>query len=378
MVNKKLIDNTCVSYKSPKFVVDKDIACFDIDYTIIKTKSGRTFPKDTNDWELLYDNTKDVLKKLSKNYNIVFISNQAGIGKGKIKLDDWYDKVKNIINKLGIPVCVYASIENDKYRKPSPGMWQLFLDEFKLPEDIAKNSFYCGDAAGRVNNWKKGVKKDFSDSDRKFAINSNLKFYCPEEIFLGEKKISKSKWELKGLNPNDIPQLTINNKTVDLAKIIKNKQQLVINVGYPGSGKSTYTKQFEKYGWVVANQDTCKTLAKCIKLCKETLLNKKNIVIDNTNADIKTREKYIEIAKSINKNIYITCLHFTTPMEISQHNNKYRNYISNNLVKRIPDLVYYVYRKKFVEPNIDEGFNKIINIPFVLNNISKEYYMYYS
>lgn len=382
MINKKLINGTCLSIKSSNFVVDKKIACFDIDYTIIKTKSGKLFPKDTNDWELLYDNTKDVLQEFSKNYNIVFMSNQGNIGKDKVKIDDWANKIKNIIKELDISICVYASIENDKYRKPSPGMWYLFLDEYKLSENIAKKSFYCGDAAGRIKDWKPGIKKDFSDSDRKFAINLNLKFYCPEEIFLGENQISENKWKLKGLNPTNIPNLlksTIDKIIVNLTS--KHKQQLIINVGYPGSGKSTYTNQFEKYNWIIANQDTCKTLAKCTKLCKEALYNGKNIIIDNTNPDKKTREKYIEIAKSINNNIYITCLHFTTSMEISQHNNKYRNYISDNKVKRIPDLVYYVYRKKFNEPDKNEGFNKIINIPFVLNdvlNISREYFMYHA
>ena len=46
------------------------------------------------------------------------------------------------------------------------------------------NSFFCGDAAGRVR--RKG-KKDFSCSDRLFALNAGLKFYVPEELFLKRK-----------------------------------------------------------------------------------------------------------------------------------------------------------------------------------------------
>jgi len=29
-----------------------------------------------------------------------------------------------------------------------------------------KESFFCGDAAGRPNGWKPNAKKDFSDNDR--------------------------------------------------------------------------------------------------------------------------------------------------------------------------------------------------------------------
>lgn len=49
-----------------------------------------------------------------------------------------------------------------------------------------KESFYCGDAAGRPAKGKR--KKDFSDTDRKFAINIGIKFYTPEMYFLGENE----------------------------------------------------------------------------------------------------------------------------------------------------------------------------------------------
>lgn len=48
-------------------------------------------------------------------------------------------------------------------------------------------SFYCGDAAGRPDNWAPKKKKDFSCSDRLFAKNLGLKFFTPEEHFLNQK-----------------------------------------------------------------------------------------------------------------------------------------------------------------------------------------------
>ena len=50
--------------------------------------------------------------------------------------------------------------EDDEFRKPGTKMWDLFLQHNEGKIDI-KNSFYCGDAAGR----KEGKKKDFSDGD---------------------------------------------------------------------------------------------------------------------------------------------------------------------------------------------------------------------
>lgn len=51
------------------------------------------------------------------------------------------------------------------------------------------SSFYCGDAAGRQAKWALGKKKDHSCGDRLFAMNLSLKFYTPEEYFLGQRPV---------------------------------------------------------------------------------------------------------------------------------------------------------------------------------------------
>jgi bifunctional polynucleotide phosphatase/kinase len=60
-------------------------------------------------------------------------------------------------------------------------MWNHFV---KNCNDKVKvnmlQSFYCGDAAGRPKTATKA--RDFSDGDLKFAFNSKLPFYLPEDI----------------------------------------------------------------------------------------------------------------------------------------------------------------------------------------------------
>ena len=46
-----------------------------------------------------------------------------------------------------------------------------------------KESFYCGDAAGRKKS-KARLRNDFSSSDYLFAYNIGIKFYTPETLFL--------------------------------------------------------------------------------------------------------------------------------------------------------------------------------------------------
>ena len=151
------------------------MAGFDLDFTIIKPKGFRRFPKDRNDWVLLNSTVKSKLHQLHKDgYRIVIFTNQGGIAKGRTKLDDIVFKLDSIIKEIGVPMDYIISYAYDKNRKPNKGMFELYKKHSKK-RILRKNSFYCGDAAGR--------KKDFSDSDKKFAENIGVLFYIPEEIF---------------------------------------------------------------------------------------------------------------------------------------------------------------------------------------------------
>ena len=97
-----------------------------MDGTLIKTKSGRIFGRDSNDWMLWDDSIKSKLINLWRNdYKIVIFTNQAGLGTitGKNKLDDFKTKIEKILHLLHVPIQVFVSISNGLYRKPSPGMW---------------------------------------------------------------------------------------------------------------------------------------------------------------------------------------------------------------------------------------------------------------
>lgn len=73
----------------------RKIAAFDLDGTLINTKSGRTFPINVDDWKLFNDNIIPVLKQLTeKNYSIVIITNQLGVSKNKITVDELQQKIE--------------------------------------------------------------------------------------------------------------------------------------------------------------------------------------------------------------------------------------------------------------------------------------------
>ena len=348
---------------------DSHLAIFDIDWTIIKTKSGNVRPKDNKDWMFLYPNVKYELRKFIKNnYYVIFYTNQKNLNKtdGKMKL--WMTKIDNIAKKLNIKFVIFASMMDDECRKPKIGFFKRtgLLD--KMNKLI---SFYCGDAAGRTARKYMGVyhKKDFADTDYKFAKNLGIRFYTPEGLF--DIKNDKKYWSITY-------PLCLNEKKVGKYKKFKPKKDLemVIMVGFPGSGKSYYTNKYIlKHGYVVINMDTLKTQKKCLKICEEEIKNNNSVVIDNTNMGTKSRKMYIDIGKKYN--MYIRCIEFKTCRELSRHNAYFRSSITDK--KPIPNLVYNIMTKKYEKPRKKEGFDKIKRIDFIFEDkkLIDNYYRYY-
>lgn len=152
------------------------IASFDIDGTIIVTKSGKTFAQNSTDWKWFDKNVPKKLKELNdEGFRVVFITNQAGIEKGKTKPNELKTKFEAMLKELDIPVLILIATGENHFRKPSAEMWNFFEKNCNKSEIIDYDeSFYCGDAAGRPKNWAPGRSKDFSCGDRMFAANCNL------------------------------------------------------------------------------------------------------------------------------------------------------------------------------------------------------------
>lgn len=78
-----------------------------MDSTLIKTQSGQVFPKDHNDWQLIYPEVPGKLKKLYKEgYKIVIFTNQGFLSLGKWKPSDFKVKIERVVAKIGVPMQV--------------------------------------------------------------------------------------------------------------------------------------------------------------------------------------------------------------------------------------------------------------------------------
>ncbi|XP_041455017.1 bifunctional polynucleotide phosphatase/kinase-like [Lytechinus variegatus] len=359
-------------YKSVGVKAGSKIVCFDMDGTLITTSSGKVFAQNADDWKIIYSEVPGKLKKLHDGgYKIVIFTNQLGISKGKLTVKEFRRKLGNVVKKLGVPVQAFAATSGGVYRKPMTGMWEYLLS--KGNDGIAidvKASMYIGDAAGRPADWGPKKKKDFSMSDRLFALNIGIPFKTPEEFFLGFKP---AKFNMPAFDPRTVSTSTplFNPPSTALPASV---QEVLILVGYPASGKSTFVKNhLLPHKYVHVNRDTIGTWQKCVAACSSALGKGQSVVIDNTNADIESRKRYIDCAKKAN--VQCRCFSFTTTIDHARHNEKFRQLTpSGKNHASIADMIFYSFRKNFVAPKKEEGYSEVVQVNFLpsFNNSDEE------
>ena len=283
------------------------MAAFDYDWTIVNPKNGKTFPKSIDDWEWLYPNVPEKIKTYYKDdYMIVIFTNQS---------KDWKcEQIQIVMKKLEIPLYIVIARDKEDY-KPNPILFNSLIQDNISKEE----SFFVGDALGR--------KSDYSDSDKIFAENIGIKCYSPEDIFVDKT------------NNIEIPSIPLSISP-----------EIIILVGYPGSGKSSIANNIcNNKNYVHIEGDIYKTSSKMIKTSLPFIMESKSIIFDATHSSVKKRKEYVDLAKKYNYNI--KCIHVATSLDISYKRNKLRSD-----KKQVPKIAYSVYDKYYEKPSENEGF----------------------
>mmetsp|Transcript_12471 Transcript_12471/g.23961 ORF Transcript_12471/g.23961 Transcript_12471/m.23961 type:complete len:203 (-) Transcript_12471:33-641(-) len=133
-------------------------------------------------WRLSSAHVPARLQQLhEEGFKVVVFSNQHAAGRQRTldgmarAVHETIDKFEDFSRFCGVPMQIYVAIArgdvDDPFRKPNVGMWELLCSEAACNGGIvpdARQSFYCGNSAGRSS--------DGNDVDWEFALRSGLEF----------------------------------------------------------------------------------------------------------------------------------------------------------------------------------------------------------
>lgn len=158
----------------------------DLDGTLIKTKSGETFPKGVWDMEFRFD-VLDAIKKMQP-FVVLIATNQGGIESGFVNRKAFEAKMEYIKCALREYVGAFneytycpCNNKDDYYRKPNTGMLDSLLHDtqtnwFRYEGITKEDCLMIGDASGKEG--------QFSDTDKKTADNFGID-YMDVDDFVG-------------------------------------------------------------------------------------------------------------------------------------------------------------------------------------------------
>jgi predicted kinase len=135
----------------------------------------------------------------------------------------------------------------------------------------------------------------------------------------------------------------------------KNAMEIILLIGIPASGKSTFYKETFYDTHMRINLDMLGSRSKETVFIEACLQTKQSFVVDNINTTLKAREKYIYIAKQLS--IPLVGYYFETSLNEALKRNEGRMGKS-----KIPPVAIAAANKWLVLPSYSEGFDKLYRV----------------
>ena len=298
--------------------------CFiDFDGTLVRPNGNRPFPRNAEDFRLLFpiETIREKLMDLQTNgYRLILRSDQS---------KPWKYTMINTVRDLIIAGTTLEIGDIISWSKLTNKPCTKLVEQLYPLGTITPESIMIGDAAGRQGDW--------SSVDRDFADKLGIQFYTPEEIF--------SSHTVTMLAPI----------VKDKLEYSKTHGEIVMMVGLPGSGKSTFVKNhLGDYQYI--SGDVLKTTPKIVKAIKELYGfhgDSLRVVIDACNHTAEKRKTYIDLGNQLC--LPIRCIWIDVAKETAIAQNELRK----DTVGYLPKIAIYTIAKRFETPLAEEGLEII-------------------
>lgn len=157
---------------------NKKVVFIDLDDTLIKTISGKTFPEDISDFRVQIPVLDKIIEKMPNLSMLFIVSNQGGIKdiKDKYLFISKINAIESICRGyLGVELDKFSFIDslyccsmdkNNTYRKPNTGMLEQLYYQYRVESE--DECIMIGDASGKLG--------DFSDSDKRCASRFSIDY----------------------------------------------------------------------------------------------------------------------------------------------------------------------------------------------------------
>jgi predicted kinase len=134
--------------------------------------------------------------------------------------------------------------------------------------------------------------------------------------------------------------------------------EMLLFIGIPATGKSTFYKERFFLTHVRVNRDMLKTRHREELLIRACLEGKTKFVIENTNLTRSVRAQYIALAKQAG--FRAVGYFFESPAIDAVHRNKLRPE-----QERVPAVAIWAANKRLEAPSREEGFDELFRVKMI-------------
>ena len=137
--------------------------------------------------------------------------------------------------------------------------------------------------------------------------------------------------------------------------IVYDQPQMILLIGIPGSGKSTFSATHFPQEYARISRDVLRTRARVANALAEALEARRNIVIDNTNVTRTERERFILPAREVGYRV--AGYYFQSRIEECLKRNAQRSGVA-----LVPDVAIFARARDLELPSFDEGFDELFYV----------------